>query len=57
MNRKPCKFAKLDIFLRINLESKISIYVFLCCAVAEEANEALHGKKVQSKIGFKEATM
>ena len=51
------KFAKFDTFIRRNLELKTSIYIFLCCVVVEEANEALHGKKVQLKKGFEEATV
>ena len=40
------RFTKFDKFLRRNLESKASIYIFLCCEVSEEANEALHGNNV-----------
>ena len=40
------KFSKVDTFMRRNRESNTSIYIFLCCAVSEKANEALHGNNV-----------
>ena len=51
------KFAKCGTFLRRNLQSKTWIYIFLCCAVFEEANEVLYGNNIQLKKGLEEATV